>query len=67
VKFWLPYFGPSLGTVAHLVNAKKIAILDNVIPHEKRFGDSAFTKYFLKAYNKLQQDLLLLDKVFFYN
>ena len=51
VKYWLPYFGPSLGTVARRLNCKKIAILDNVIPHEKRPGDLAFTKYFLKSFD----------------
>ncbi|MBI3141318.1 MAG: glycosyltransferase [Bacteroidetes bacterium] len=49
-KYWLPFFGPSLGTVARRLNtAKKIAILDNAIPHEKRPGDRMFTKYFLNA------------------
>lgn len=50
MKFWLPYFGPSLGTVAGKLKkhgTKVITILDNVIPHEKRPGDIAFTKYFL--------------------
>lgn len=50
-KFWLPYFGPSLGTVAKNLSCKKIAILDNVIPHEKRPGDRPFTKYFLKHFD----------------
>jgi glycosyltransferase involved in cell wall biosynthesis len=51
MKFWLPFFGPSLGWVAKQLNkqgCKSIAILDNVIPHEKRPGDIAFTKFFLK-------------------
>lgn len=52
VKFWLPFFGPSLGTIFSQIrkndHTKIISILDNVIPHEKRFGDIAFTKYFLK-------------------
>lgn len=50
-KFWMPFFGPSLGKVANLVKKKgvvPISILDNVIPHEKRFFDPAFTRYFLK-------------------
>ncbi len=49
-KFWMPFFGPSLGRVAKLLLKKgviNISILDNVIPHEKRPGDMAFTKYFL--------------------
>lgn len=50
MKFWMPFFGPSLGYVAAHAgkNTKTIAILDNVIPHEKRFFDMAFIRYFLK-------------------
>jgi D-inositol-3-phosphate glycosyltransferase len=50
-RFWLPFFGPSLGTIARLVKKKTkvFALTDNVIPHEKRFGDKPFTKYFIKS------------------
>ncbi|NLA25159.1 MAG: glycosyltransferase, partial [Bacteroidales bacterium] len=50
MKYWMPFFGPSLGTVAKKLskNTKSIAILDNVLPHEKRFFDKAFNSYFLK-------------------
>ena len=50
MKYWMSYMAPSLGTVAKKVkkNSKVITILDNVIPHEKRFFDEAFTKYFLR-------------------
>lgn len=52
VKFWLPFFGPSLGTIFSQIHknnhTKIISILDNIIPHEKRIGDIALTKYFLK-------------------
>jgi glycosyltransferase involved in cell wall biosynthesis len=49
MKYWMSFFGPSLGTVAKFLprHTKVITILDNVIPHEKRFFDSAFTGYFL--------------------
>ncbi len=51
-RYWLPFMGPCLGTIAGRVksgtNIKVIAITDNVIPHEKRFGDHAFTRYFIK-------------------
>ncbi len=49
MKYWLPFFGPSLGTVAKLMRkeTKVITILDNVIPHESRKFDHGFTKYFL--------------------
>jgi len=53
VRFWLPFMGPSLGTILRQLkknrHTKIICIADNVVPHEKRFGDKPFTKYFLKA------------------
>jgi len=50
MKYWMSFFGPSLGTVAKRMfpQTKVITILDNVIPHEKRFFDMPFTRYFLK-------------------
>jgi len=51
-KYWLPFMGPCFGTIARRVkknnHTRIITILDNVIPHEHRFGDKLFTKYFLK-------------------
>lgn len=52
VRFWLPFMGPALGTILRRVRKNKktriVAITDNIIPHEKRFGDKPFTKYFLE-------------------
>ncbi|MBL7713220.1 MAG: glycosyl transferase family 1, partial [Chitinophagaceae bacterium] len=52
VRYWLPFMGPSLGTILRRIKKNRhsyiITIADNVIPHEKRFGDKAFTTYFLK-------------------
>src|SRR5690606_33306844 len=52
VRYWLPFMGPAFGTLLRQIkknkHSKVISILDNVIPHEKRPGDVAFTKYFLK-------------------
>ncbi|WP_197076933.1 glycosyltransferase [Hymenobacter terrenus] len=52
-RFWLPFMGPALGTVARLVrgngHTRVVAITDNVIPHEKRPGDKLLTRYFLSA------------------
>ena len=52
VRYWLPFMGPCLGTILRRVKknnyTKVVCIADNVIPHEKRFGDRSFTKYFLK-------------------
>lgn len=51
MRYWLPFFAPALGTVAKKLKkkgTKSIVIVDNMIPHEKRFFDETFTKYFLK-------------------
>ena len=51
IRYWLPFMGPCLGTIARLLNSniKILAITDNIIPHEKRFGDFLLTKYFIKG------------------
>ncbi|NSL87417.1 glycosyltransferase [Chitinophaga solisilvae] len=63
-KYWLPFMGPALGTLLRVGKSsrtKVIAVLDNVVPHEKRPGDVAFTKYFLKpvdAFVAMSQSVL---------
>jgi glycosyltransferase involved in cell wall biosynthesis len=53
VRYWLPLMGPALGTILRQVKKNKhtrvIALTDNIIPHEKRPGDTPFTRYFLKT------------------
>jgi glycosyltransferase involved in cell wall biosynthesis len=53
VRYWLPLIGPALGSILRRIRKNNhtyiIALTDNVIPHEKRFGDAPFTRYFLKA------------------
>ncbi len=52
VRYWLPLMGPALGTILRRIKKNKhtkiICIADNIIPHEKRIGDHAFTNYFIK-------------------
>ena len=52
VKFWLPFMGPCFGTILRRIKKNKhsrvVSIIDNIIPHEKRFGDRPFAKYFVK-------------------
>ena len=49
-NYWMPFFAPCFGTIAKQIkknqHTKILAITHNVIPHEKRVGDSALTKYF---------------------
>lgn len=52
VRYWIPLMGPCLGTILRIVKKNKhsrvICIADNIVPHEKRFGDKPFTRYFIK-------------------
>ena len=53
IRFWIPFMGPCSGTIARIIRpnrkTKVIALLDNVIPHEKRPGDRLLTCWFLNA------------------
>ncbi|WP_255594366.1 glycosyltransferase [Pontibacter sp. HSC-14F20] len=71
-RYWLPFMGPALGTIARLIRRNRysriLAVTDNVVPHEKRPGDVPFTKYFLSACHgfltmsrAVQQDLQLFE------
>lgn len=50
-RYWMPFFGPCFGTFARIVKSNNhtqiLAITDNIIPHEPRFFDTPFSKYFL--------------------
>jgi D-inositol-3-phosphate glycosyltransferase len=52
MRYWIPFIGPCLGTIARIVRKNKhtriVSIVDNIIPHEKRPGDKLFSAYFLK-------------------
>jgi glycosyltransferase involved in cell wall biosynthesis len=72
VRYWLPLMGPCLGTILRIVKKNKhtkiVCIADNIVPHEKRKGDNAFTKYFLKPIDevvvmseKVMEDLKIFD------
>lgn len=64
VRYWLPFMGPCLGTILRIVkknnHTKVVCIADNIIPHEKRAGDRAFTKYFIKPIDAF---ITMSDKV----
>ena len=52
-KFWMPFFGPSFGTVFRLVRKNRhtriLCVVDNIIPHERRFFDMPFARYFTRV------------------
>lgn len=52
-RYWMSFMAPALGTIARLIkrngHTRILAITDNIIPHEKKFFDRAFTSYFLSA------------------
>jgi glycosyltransferase involved in cell wall biosynthesis len=71
INFWLPFFGPSFGTIAKIVKGNRktriISITHNVKPHEKRVGDRMFTRYLFSAVDnfillskRLEQDLKMM-------
>ena len=73
VRYWLPFMGPCLGTILRRVKKNKhtqiVCIADNIIPHEKRPGDTIFTRYFVKPIDrfitmseKVLEDLKLFAK-----
>ncbi len=73
MKFWHPFMAPCLGAIARIIrknkNTKVVSVLDNVIPHERHFGDKTLIAYFVKSMDgfvamsqSVLDDLLLFDK-----
>jgi glycosyltransferase involved in cell wall biosynthesis len=50
VRYWMPFFAPAFGTILRIAGflskTRIICIADNIIPHEKRPGDTILTSYF---------------------
>ncbi len=48
--WWMPFFGPCLGTIARLIKkrTKVFFLVENYVSHEKRWFDHAVTKQTLK-------------------
>ena len=53
VRYWIPFLAPCLGTIARRLKKHIIlvALCDNIIPHEKRFGDRMLTQYFTTPFH----------------
>jgi len=72
-KYWLPFFGPCFAIISFIAKlfskTKVLFICDNVIPHEKRFGDRIFTRfafsqadYFIVMSKTVDEDLKKFNK-----
>lgn len=73
IKYWLPFMGPCFGTILRRIkkngHSKVITIIDNMIPHEQRPGDTLFSNYFIKPVDAfvamsetVLNDIKLFDK-----
>lgn len=69
-NYWMTFFGPMMGLWAKFLPAKtvKLALIHNLIPHEKRFFDPFFNRIFIKYYDgfivlseSVKQDVLDID------
>jgi glycosyltransferase involved in cell wall biosynthesis len=48
-RYWIPFLAPCFGSIAHMTKrgrrTKALMICDNILPHESRPFDAAFTRY----------------------
>lgn len=65
IAYWLPLMAMSLGTIAKLVrrngHTRVTGLVHNLIPHEKRPGDTLLTRYFVNncdAFITLSKEVL---------
>lgn len=53
VKYWMPFMAPCLGTVCRIAKGNGhthvAAIIDNIVPHERRPGDRQLSSYFVNS------------------
>jgi glycosyltransferase involved in cell wall biosynthesis len=70
MRYWMPFFAPSLGRVARQLKHKGctvVSIIDNLVPHERTFLDKGLSRWFLKQNHgciamsrTVRDDILLL-------
>ncbi|MFN2423226.1 MAG: glycosyltransferase [Cryomorphaceae bacterium] len=51
IRFWLPFVGPALGTLARMLQrrgVKVVGLVDNAVPHERRPFDRSFSNWFFR-------------------
>ncbi len=52
-RYWIPFLSPALGSIARMLKKDivKLALCDNVIPHEHFAGSNILTSYFIKSFD----------------
>lgn len=63
LQFWMPFMGPAFGVIARRLRkrgVRVVAVVHNAIPHERRPGDRALSRYGLSACDGL---IVLSDQV----
>lgn len=74
VRYWIPFMAFSLGTVCRIARlngkTRALALLDNIVPHERRPFDRFMTRYFVKYIDgfiymseQVHSDLRTFDKI----
>lgn len=72
-RYWISFMAPCFGVIAMIAKLNGVStiysIIDNVVPHEKRFFDTLFTKFFISACDQFlimnktsQSDLMKLTQ-----
>ena len=53
ISYWMPFMSPCLGTIARMLRksgkTKVVAVLHNVVPHEKQVFSKALSRYFVSS------------------
>lgn len=53
LRYWMPFMAPCMGTIGRIIRKNKktkvVGLVDNIIPHEKRIGDSMLSSYYVKG------------------
>lgn len=52
-RYWLPFMSPCFGTMARIIKSNNhtriVTLADNILPHEKRIGDTLLTRYMVSG------------------
>ena len=51
-KYWIPFLAPAFGRLARLLarrGIQQLVVVDNALPHERRWGDHMLGRYFFRA------------------